>query len=217
MAEQMAGRVRALGREAGRPNNRGRVIVLAGLATVVLLAAVGAWSGWFSGGTRNATPPSANSPAAATTPPPLIPVQQYKDHGIVMNVPQGWTRSASGKYVDFVDPDSASARKVRITIDAYSSTADKFLASAESQLKKPSVCPAPYKRTGLTDAQLSGKPAEQLEYTCGAAPSMRHGIGQVVVVSGTAYYFYLTVPDSQFAASKVIFEEMVRSFQFVAA
>jgi eukaryotic-like serine/threonine-protein kinase len=217
MAEQMAGRVKALGREAGRPNNRGRVVVLAGLAAVVLLAAVGAWSGWFSGGANSAAPPSANSTVAATSQAPLIAVQQYKDHGIVMNVPQGWTRSAGTTYVDFLDPVSNSGRKVRINIDAFTSTADKFLASAENQLKRPSICPAPYKRAGLTDAQLAGKPGGQLEYTCGSAPSMRHGIGQVVVVGGTAYYFYLTVPDSQFAASRVIFEEMVRSFQFVAA
>jgi hypothetical protein len=215
MAEQMAGRVRALGREASKPNNRGRVIVLAGLATVVLLGAVGAW--WFSGGTSSPPPPSANSVVPSASQAPLIPVQQYKDHGIALNVPKDWARSGSGTFVDFVDPTKDSGRKVRINIDASSATANQFLVSAENQLKKPAVCPSPYKRAGLTDAQLAGKPAGQLEYTCGNAPTMRHGIGQVAIVSGTAYYFYLTVPDSQFAASKVIFEEMVRSFQFVAA
>jgi hypothetical protein len=42
---------------------------------------------------------------------------------------------------------------------------------------------------------------------------MRHGIWGAVIVDGKAYHFYLTVPDAQFAASKVIFDEMVRSFQ----
>jgi len=32
---------------------------------------------------------------------------------------------------------------------------------------------------------------------------------KITVVDGKAYHFYLTVPDSQFAASKVIFDEMV--------
>ena len=37
--------------------------------------------------------------------------------------------------------------------------------SAENQLKKPAVCPSPYKRAGLTDAQLGEwkKSAEPLE------------------------------------------------------
>ena len=35
------------------------------------------------------------------------------------------------------------------------------------------------------------------------------------MVDGKAYHFYLTVPDARFADSKIIFDEMVRSFQFV--
>lgn len=216
MAEQMAGRVKALGREARQPANRTRTAIFAGIAVVVLLGAVGALSGWLSGGTDAAAQPPTATATPPTTPMALLPVQEYKDHGIALNVPKDWTRSAAGTYVDFVDPASNGTRKVRINIDDYSASPEKFLASAEAQLKKPNVCPSPYKRAGLTDAPLTGKPGGQLEYTCGAAASMRHGIGQVVVVNNKAYYFYLTVPDSQFAESKVIFQEMVRSFQFLA-
>jgi hypothetical protein len=218
IAEQVAGRVRALGRDARQPEKRGRIIVLAGLAVVVLLAAIGAWSGWFSSGGDTASPPAANSPAPASQ-GPLIPVQQYKENGIAVNVPQGWTRSPGGSYVDFIDPAATgnSGRKVRINVEASTATPDTFLNSAENQLKKPAVCPTPYNRAALKDAPLAGKPGGQLEYTCGAAPTMRHGISQVVIVDKTAYYFYLTVPDSQFAVSKVIFDEMIRSFTFVSA
>lgn len=35
------------------------------------------------------------------------------------------------------------------------------------------------------------------------------------MVDGKVYHFYLSVPDTRFDESKVIFDEMVRSFQFV--
>jgi eukaryotic-like serine/threonine-protein kinase len=217
MAEQVADRVRTLGQQAAQPDKRPRVIVLAGLAAVVLIAAIGAWSGWFSDDSGKPPPVSVSQGPASDK--PLIAVQAYKDKGIALNVPEGWTKNDTGAYVDFTDPTSTAAnnRKVRINIAPATSTAEQYLLTAENQLKKPNVCPAPYHQVGLTNVQVAGKPAGQLEYTCGAAPSMRHGIGRVVIVDGTGYYFYLTVPDDQFATSKVIFDEMVRSFQFVSA
>ena len=93
-------------------------------------------------------------------------------------------------------------------------TAQKFLTTAETGLKKPSICPSPYARVALIDSELGKQPAAQLEYTCGSGDAKRHGIWQAVVVDGKAYHFYLTVPDSRFDESKVIFEEMLRSFHF---
>ncbi len=221
IAQQMAGRARELGRTLGRdaphPEKRPRVIVLAGLAAVVLLAAIGAWSGWFSGQDDPSVPPPAANSTAPRSQGPLIPVQQYKDNGISINVPDGWTRTPGGSYVDFIDPTASNNRKVRINVEASSATPATFLASAENQLKKPNVCPAPYTQVGLRDSPLAGQPGGQLEYTCGAEGAMRHGISQVVIVNKTAYYFYLTAPDSKFADSKVIFDEMIRSFAFASA
>jgi hypothetical protein len=65
----------------------------------------------------------------------------------------------------------------------------------------------------LRDVQLDGRPAAELEYTCGQGDKMRHGIWRAVVVDGRSYHFFLTVPDSRFAESKIIFDEMVRSFR----
>jgi serine/threonine protein kinase len=217
MAEQAARRVKALGREAAMPQNRTRAVVAISLVVVLglVLAGVGVMSGWFSGTSAAPPPPHATSagPTVTPTPTPLIAVQQYADRGISVNVPKDWNRSGSGSYVDYTEP--GTTRKIRINIEDYSgSTAQKFLQNAESGLKTRS-CTQPYKRVALTDTTMAGKAAAQLEYNCGSGSSMRHGIWNAIVQNGKAYHFYLTVPDAQFADSKVIFDEMVRSFQFV--
>ena len=143
---------------------------------------------------------------------PLIDAQEYRERGIAVNVPKAWTRSGAGSYVDFTDP--TSARWVRINIEPTTATAMQFLRNAETGLRNPSRCPAPFTEIGLREATLGGQPGAELEYSCGEADTMRHGIWRAVVVTGPAYHFYLTVPDARFAESKIIFDEMVRSFQF---
>ena len=132
----------------------------------------------------------------------------------MVNVPKEWTKSATSSYVDFVE--AGGARKIRINVETTTLTAQKFLNNAETGLKKPSICPTPYARVALIDSELAKQPAAQLEYTCGSGDTKRHGIWQAVVVDGKAYHFYLTVPDSRFDESKVIFEEMLRSFRFAS-
>jgi len=211
MADQVASRVRALSREARQPTTRARVIVGAGLVAVLALAGIGAMSGWFAGH-ANPGAPGATTPAPSAD-TPLIAVQEFRERGIAVNVPKDWERSDNGSYVNFTDP--AGGRKIRINIEAASGTAQRFFQTAETGLKKPSICPSPYKRVALVDAKLAGKDGAQLEYTCGSGNGMRHGIWRAVVVDGKAYHFYLTVPDPQFADSKIIFDEMTRSFAFV--
>jgi hypothetical protein len=213
MADQVRGKVRAIGREAGVASNQSRLIAAAGVVLVLAGAGFLAFSGVLSGGPTAPTPQisaSANPSAAAA---PLIPVQEYRDkRGLVVNVPKDWKRSGSS-YVDFNDPDGE--RKVRINVENASSTAERFFTSAESGLKRQSTCADPYQRVDLRDAQLDGRDGAEFEYTCGSGNAMRHGIWRAIVVDGRAYHFYLTVPDSRFAGSKVIFDEMVRSFKLV--
>ena len=139
-------------------------------------------------------PPGASGSASSAPPTPLIDAQEYRDRGIAVNVPKAWTRSGAGSYVDFTDP--ASARWIRINIEATSATAMQFLRNAETGLRNPSRCPSPFTEVGLREATLGGQPGAELEYTCGAADAKRHGIWRAVVVNGSAYHFYLTVPDA---------------------
>jgi hypothetical protein len=205
--------VRALGREARRPHNRSRLVVVAGLVVVLAVAVIAALTLTRGGSTGTASPPGATHTGqpTATADTPLIAVQRYQDsRGIVVNVPKDWTKSTGGSYVDFTDP--AGARKVRINVEVASGTPRRFLQTAESGLKKnPSRCREPYHRVALRDVKLAGRAGAELEYTCGT-DSKRHGVWRAVVVDGKAYHFYLTTNDADFAASKVIYDEMVRSF-----
>jgi hypothetical protein len=191
-----------------------RLGVLAGAGLLVLALGVGsvvALSGGSSAGPQPVVQPSASPDT------PLIEVQTYQDaeRGLTVNVPKGWTKSGSS-FIDFVDPHD-KRRKVRINVEnAGTRTPLQMLEGAETRLKDPRVCTAPYNRVDLRDAQLAGRPANELEYTCGTGDQMRHGIWRVIVVAGKSYSFYLTVPDSRYQESKIIYDEMVRSFQLQA-
>jgi serine/threonine protein kinase len=213
LADQFAGRVRAVGRDVSTPGNRTRMIVAVVLVLVVV-AGVGVLLKGVLGGSGSAAPPGPSGAPSATTQTPLIPVQEYADRGIALNVPKDWTKSTTSSYVDYVE--SGGARRIRINVETAATTAQKFLTSAENTLRKPTVCPTPYTRVALIDIELAKQPAAQLEYTCGTGDAKRHGIWDAVVVDGKAYHFYLTVPDSRFDESKVIFDEMVRSFHFTS-
>jgi serine/threonine protein kinase len=212
-ADQLAGRMRAVGRDASTPGNKTRTIVAVALVLIVVVGVGVLLKGFLGGPGANANPPASSTPSAAAQ-TPLIPVQEYADKGIAVNVPKDWTKSATSSYVDYVE--AGGARKIRINVEATTSTAQKFLSNAETGLKKPSICPSPYTRVALIDSELAKQPSAQLEYTCGSGDAKRHGIWRAVVVDGKAYHFYLTVPDSRFDESKVIFDEMVRSFHFVS-
>jgi hypothetical protein len=181
---------------------------------VVAIAAIAALS--LSGGDGGSpAPPAASASGGPSTPAdrPLIAVQRFADdRGIVVNVPKDWTKSTGGSYVDFTD--QAGGRKVRINVENAGSTARRFLLTAESGLKNnPSRCRTPYERLALREAVLAARDdAAELEYTCGT-DEKRHGLWRAVVVNGKAYHFYLTTTDAQFAESRVIYDEMVRSFQ----
>jgi hypothetical protein len=205
----LAERVRTLGQDARRSQSRSRLVMAGGLVALLLIVGIGAWSGWFSSSPSDPPGPRASASAPSG---PLIEVQEYRDRGIVVNVPAGWDRGGSGSYVDYKDP--ADARWVRINIDATTSTALAFLTTAGNELQNPNRCPSPYTEVKLHEVAMVGQTGAELEYTCGGGDTKRHGIWRAVVVNGNAFHFYLTVPDARFGESKIIFDEMVRSFQF---
>src|SRR5262249_39899939 len=147
----------------------------AAVAASVLLVSVGAAAGWFAG--TPAPKASHRAEPSASADQPLLAVQQHTDaqHGITVNVPAGWTKSAAGTYIDYTDPADKN-RKVRINVEKAGGSARQFFAVAESNLKKSTTCTAPYARVDLRDVELDGRAAGELEYTCGQGDQMRHGI-----------------------------------------
>ncbi len=201
----MAGKIKAW-------SGRTRLLAVGGLAVVVLAVTLVVLN--MGGDSPKKTPVAVQSNQPSPTAQPSFPVEAYDDRGIVVNVPAGWDKSSAGSWVDFVDPGGAG-RKVRILVEAAGTDPVKFMKTAESGLEKPkSSCIKPYKRVALRDnVQLAGQTAAELEYTCGEGDQARHGIWRAVLRDHKAYEFYLTVPESRFAESKPIFDEMVRSFK----
>ncbi len=196
---------RARHRRSGR-----RVVVLAGLAVIILLAA----DGWAYRMVRSMTVSPAPPTGEANSPAPQLTASARSRRSSWVQGENGITHQRAGR----LDP-----RPWRILCGLHRSGRQQWTQGARQRrgerghatgvpdqrgkpVEKPNVCPAPYKPGRPAGLPLAGQPGGQLEYTCGTGPTMRHGISQVVIVNKTAFYFYLTVPDSQFAASKVIFE-----------
>jgi len=224
----MLDRARALGHAAGErvgqamgqasTGPRSRLVVGAGLVAVLLIAAIAAFVAWGGGDDpqgQSPPPPAASAEPSATADAPLIPeVQEYRNEVFAVNVPAGWEESGNGSYVDYIDP--SGARKIRINIEPAGASAQRFLEVAENGLNtRPASCAVPYQRVALTETQLAGQAAAELEYTCGEGDAKRHGLWRALVRDGQALHFYLTTPEGQFTESQDIYKELVRSFRLV--
>jgi hypothetical protein len=184
----------------------------AGLALVVLLVLVLVVNGIGGGGTPG-TRPAARQPVTAS-----FETQDYQGNKAVsVKVPKGWKRSASGNWVDYIDP-SDPQRKVRVLVERGSISPRRFAENtAPAGLRRSSNCPAPFRTVAVTDVEVAGHPGAQLEYTCGSGDGMRHGVWRETTVNGRMYSFYLTSTDATFAASKKFFDEMTRTFSLTDA
>ena len=194
-----------------------KVAAAAGVTAAVLIGLIAALGGRFGGGDPGGV--DAGGPQPTGGPPeagtggggPLIEVQEFADRGVVVNLPAQWRQAGSTElYVDFVDPADASA-KVRLLREPSRAGPMRFIEIAEPNIARN--CPEPYARVGLTEAEVGGRPAGLLEYTCGEGAEARHSRWATVVHEQTAYSFYLSVAERQYAERAVIFDELVRSFQ----
>jgi hypothetical protein len=198
----MFGRLRALPKPA-------KLGLGGGLAAVLVLGIV-ALSGGFGGGMKQAGGAPSTAPSSTG---PSFPVQPYQDkRQFSLNVPAGWTQAGSS-YVDFTDPKD-SGRRMRVNVEPAGSTSEAFMEAVErTQKSDPNRCAAPYNRVSLTDGvTLAGHPAAELQYNCGSGAEMRHIIWRATVINKQAYEFYLSVPESEFAASKAIYDEAAKSY-----
>jgi hypothetical protein len=192
-----------------------RLAAAGGLAVLLLVAGFFALRG---GGEDPTTPPPAAGPQPTSAPAAAFPTQAEAARGLTVNVPADWQRKGAGVWVDFVDPVDAN-RKVRILVENSNADPMKFMQSASSRLSKNATgnCARPYNQVALAQVEQAGQPAAELEYTCGAGAGMRHGVWRAVVTGGKAYSFFLTTPDSRFAESRPVFDEMVRTFEVTTA
>ncbi|MFC7527948.1 protein kinase [Actinoplanes sp. GCM10030250] len=192
------------------PRNKQMISAGAAGAVVLILVLLVA----LTGGEDPKTPepvaqPESSAPAAAD-----FETQDYKGSAAVsVKVPAGWTRTAGGVYVDYIDPDN-SLRKVRVLVEKGKISPTRFVSeTAPAGLKKAKSCPAPFKSIATEEVEVSGNPGAQLEYTCGSGDDMRHGIWRMTTVNNKMYSFFLSTPDGEFEESRKYFDAMANSFQ----
>jgi hypothetical protein len=198
----------------GWPRNV-QIAAAAGVAAVVLLSGIVLLNG---GGGDDGNKPTQAGNVSSEPATPSFDTQQHAARGVSLNVPKGWKKSGgSGVFFDYTDP-ADKGRRVRILVENSKAEPVRFLQSAGNRLRDnvSKNCARPYAELGLAEVEVAGKPAAELEYTCGSGGDMRHGVWRAVVEGGKAYSFYLTTPESKFADSKQIFDEMVRTFQLTA-
>ncbi|MDG4784488.1 protein kinase [Micromonospora sp. WMMD1102] len=193
---------------------RTQLAVAGGVAAVLLIGIV-AFS--LGGGEDPAdTPPPQAAPTSEAPVKAAFATQPHSAKGVSVNVPKNWKKSGAGVYTDYTDPED-SGRRVRILVED-GRTPMGFMRVAEGGLKKNgSSCKKPYAQVALQETEIGGKPAAELEYTCGEGSGKRHGVWRAITEDGKAYSFYLTTPDDRFEESKPIFDEMVRSFRLTSA
>jgi hypothetical protein len=199
----LLGRFRALPRPA-------RWGLGVGLAAALVLGIV-ALSDGFGGSAPEAS--AAPPTASPSTTGPGFEVTTYSDaRKFSLNVPAGWTK-AGNSYVDFTDPQD-SGRRMRVNVESAGGSNGDFMAAvARTQANDSNRCATPFNQIAVRDnVMLAGHPAAELEYTCGSGADLRHIIWRATVVNKQAYEFYLSVPDSEFAASKAIYDEAASSY-----
>jgi hypothetical protein len=172
-------------------------------------------TGAFSGPDGAGATPGPDGGGSARAGAPLYPdVKEVSHRGITVNVPKDWKKSPGGNsYVDYADDTD---RFVRINVEASSNSPEAFLKVAEAGLKGGN-CNGPYERVGLADATMDGRKGALLEYTCGEGDRKRHGVWSAVVVDGKAYHFFLSSPESAAADSRIVHDEMMRSFDLAVS
>ncbi|GIG85702.1 serine/threonine-protein kinase [Plantactinospora endophytica] len=198
----------------GWPRNM-QLAVAGGVAAVLLIGIVALSLG---GGDDDpaGTPPPQAGPTSQAPVQAAFATQAHSAKGVSVNVPKGWKKNVGGVFTDYTDPED-SGRRVRILVES-GKTPMGFMKVAEGGLKKNnSSCKKPYAQVALQEVEVGGKPAAELEYTCGEGDGKRHGVWRAVTEDGKAYSFYLTTPDERFEESKPIFDEMVKSFRLTNA
>jgi len=187
----------------------------AGVAVLILVGSVMLFDGPDE--QPHGTPLAA--PTAIEEPVPEFDVKTVDERGVTVTVPQTWEKNSGGLFVDFTDPED-KGRRVRIVVEPFRSSPERWAEIAENGLKKKDSksCARPYVQQNMTaDVELAGHDAAEFEYTCGDGAGKRHGVWRAIVADGKAYSFYLTTTDARFEESRPIFEEMVRSFRLTDA
>lgn len=177
----------------------------AGVAVLLVIIAVGAASGWFSGkpDEHRTTPASTHTDAG----------QPIRDDsvGYTASLPKAWQSAGNAKYAD---PQDKTAW-IQFLHRGINVSSARFLRGAGNGLAKNGAY-RNYHEIGLNrGVTMAGQSAAELEYTLTDAKTgqRRHGIWRVTVRNGSTYEVYMSVPQDLFKKDKPVFDQAVKSFK----
>ncbi len=199
----------AAGRTPQQQQNRLRLAIAGGVATVLLLATVG----WAVLGGDDDKPDTQGQPP--TTGPSTAPanVQQVVFGEISVSAPKDWKPDTSNtKYLDIKNPQDGE-RWVRLNAAANEKDARKTLEGAEKDALKK-LCVDGYQKIELVEADLAGTKGWQLEFLCTPkGKAQKHGVWRMAFIGGKSRHLYLQTWETNFAEDKKVFDAMLTSYK----
>jgi hypothetical protein len=195
---------------ADAPSRRrfGPWLVAAGAAVVAIIivaVALGA-SGMFSGADDTDKPkPAAENAVTGTK-------INNPSAGYSTVVPNGWQRVPSNQGWQYGDPGDKNAW-IRFNASGASGTAGHLLRSYGDGLRNNKSYQNYHQialRQGVT---MAGHNGAELEYTLVSNGQARHALWRAVIVDGTAYQVYLSVPAEAFDRDRAAYRNAVKAFR----
>ncbi|HEY3504186.1 MAG TPA: protein kinase [Actinocatenispora sp.] len=177
----------------------------AAVVAIVIVAIALSASGVFSGSDESNKPkPAAENAVSGTK-------ISNTEGGYSTVVPNGWERKSGGGW-EYGDPADKTAW-IRFKAGGASGTAGHLLRSYGDGLQRNRSYQNYHQialRQGVT---MAGHNGAELEYTLVSGGQARHALWRVVIVDGTAYEVYLSVPADKFQHDRAAYRNAVKAFR----
>lgn len=202
------------GHRRARPGRRGGGVRWAlAVALVIVLAGLAVAGRFYF--TQDRTVTTSPSPSRSAVGQPVTPAGYFRfEHpaGFSVAIPDGWTQEVvqpSG-IIQFRDPQDAigGGRFLRLYAAPANRTMQEYFATADrtNKVELPG-----YQLISIGGSTAGTRQSMDWEFTH-RRPVDRHVIDRGFILDGTAYSFYLSTREDQFAASKHILDASTASF-----
>jgi hypothetical protein len=196
------------------PADRRRTVAALLAAVGLLVVAIVAGGLLLSGVGRDGGGGGGN-PSAAPTGPAELPAgyTEYEGDGFTVGVPATWQEEPEREgVVDLSEPGSDN-RFLRLITVPGSKPALTQLKDAEAQFQQNPAY-APYEQVRLENVSYRGYDTADWEFTFGK--QQRHVLYRGIVVGGTTYGLYLSVPADRWEESRGAFQVAADTFRLTA-
>jgi len=202
------------GRAAGRQRRSGPVALAIGL--IIVLAGLAAASGYYLTRAQNQTPGPTASPTGAAVPAPPAGYFRFNHpRGFSIAIPNGWQKEVSDSgIIQFRDPgDNAGGGRFLRLLAAKTSSADM---EGYFEAREPATRAGieGYRLVRIDPSRVGARDSGDWEFTH-TREANRHVLERGFIIDGTAYSFYLSTREEQFASSTHVLDDSAGSFALI--